>query len=198
LQERINADRQLEKKAKQLKREIHAVYLAMKDPRTPWYAQVLAVVIVGYAFSPIDLIPDPIPILGYLDDLVLLTLGILLLVKIIPSEIFLDCRAKAAAFESSKKTEELDCWFHYHCHLGGSNISDGPLYTAGNSIKMVLYIRAETKSPIPKSATHSLLKFDKDIRFMLELFLQIQHEVYRIGILNRKGGSAVLVARFRN
>jgi uncharacterized membrane protein YkvA (DUF1232 family) len=70
-------------KAKQLKREVHAFYLAMKDPRTPWFARVLAAVIVGYAFSPIDLIPDPIPILGYLDDLVLLPLGILLLVKII-------------------------------------------------------------------------------------------------------------------
>ena len=90
-------------KAKQLKREIHAVYLAMKDPRTPWYARVLAAIIVGYAFSPIDLIPDPIPILGYLDDLVLLPLGIVLLVKIIPSEIMLECRTKAAASAATKK-----------------------------------------------------------------------------------------------
>ena len=90
-------------KAKQLKREIHAVYLAMKDPRTPWYARVLAAIIVGYAFSPIDLIPDPIPILGYLDDLILLPLGIILLVKIIPSQILVECRAKAAASADSKK-----------------------------------------------------------------------------------------------
>ncbi len=90
-------------KAKQLKREIHAVYLAMKDPRTPWYARVLAAIIVGYAFSPIDLIPDPIPILGYLDDLVLLPLGIFLLIKIIPSEVLLECRAKASASINSKK-----------------------------------------------------------------------------------------------
>jgi len=90
-------------KAKKLKREIHAVYLAMKDPRTPWYARVLAAVIVGYAFSPIDLIPDPIPILGYLDDLVLLPLGILLLVKIIPSEVLVECRAKAAASDGNNK-----------------------------------------------------------------------------------------------
>ena len=90
-------------KAKQLKREIHAVYLAMKDPRTPWYARALAAVIVGYAFSPIDLIPDPIPILGYLDDLVILPLGIILLVKVIPPEILSDCRAKAAAEAKSKK-----------------------------------------------------------------------------------------------
>ena len=90
-------------KAKQLKREIQAVYLAMKDPRTPWYARVLAAIIVGYAFSPIDLIPDPIPNLGYLDDLILLPLGILLLVKIIPSEVLVECRAKAAASDGNKK-----------------------------------------------------------------------------------------------
>ena len=90
-------------KAKQLKHEIHAFYLAMKDPRTPWYARVLTAVIVGYAFSPIDLIPDPIPILGYLDDLVLLPLGILLLIKIMPSEVLVECRAKAAASDGNKK-----------------------------------------------------------------------------------------------
>ena len=90
-------------KAKQLKREIHAVYLAMKDPRTPWYARALAAIIVGYAFSPIDLIPDPIPVLGYLDDLVLLPLGIVLLVKIIPAEVMLECRTKAAVSATAKK-----------------------------------------------------------------------------------------------
>ena len=90
-------------KAKRLKREIHAVYFAMKDPRTPWYARVLAAIIVSYAFSPIDLIPDAIPILGLLDDLVLLPLGIILLVKIIPSEVLLECRAKADASAAIKK-----------------------------------------------------------------------------------------------
>jgi uncharacterized membrane protein YkvA (DUF1232 family) len=90
-------------KAKQLKGEIHSVYLAMKGPRTPWYARVLAAIIVGYAFSPIDLIPDPIPILGYLDDLVLLPLGVILLVKIIPPEILSECRARAAATAASNK-----------------------------------------------------------------------------------------------
>jgi uncharacterized membrane protein YkvA (DUF1232 family) len=90
-------------RAKQLKREIHAVYLAMKDPRTPWYARALAAVIVGYAFSPIDLIPDPIPVLGYLDDLILLPLGVLLLVKLLPPEVMADCRAKAAAAAGDKR-----------------------------------------------------------------------------------------------
>jgi uncharacterized membrane protein YkvA (DUF1232 family) len=62
-------------KAKQLKIEIYAIYLAYKDPRVPWYARIFAACVVGYAFSPIDLIPDPIPILGYLDDLILIPLN---------------------------------------------------------------------------------------------------------------------------
>ena len=63
--------------ARQLKTETFALYLAYKDPRVPWYARLLAVVVVGYAFSPIDLIPDFIPVLGYLDDLVLIPLVVL-------------------------------------------------------------------------------------------------------------------------
>jgi uncharacterized membrane protein YkvA (DUF1232 family) len=90
-------------KVRQLKCEIHAVCLAMRDPRTPWYGRVLAAIIVGYAFSPIDLIPDAIPILGYLDDLVLLPLGILLLIKLIPSEVMKECRAKAAGPASGRQ-----------------------------------------------------------------------------------------------
>ena len=90
-------------RARELKREIHAVYLAIKDPRTPWYARVLATVIVGYAFSPIDLIPDPIPVLGYLDDLVLLPLGVMLLMRLLPAEVMADCRAKAAVSAGGKK-----------------------------------------------------------------------------------------------
>ena len=93
-------------KAKRLKLEIHAVYFAMKDPRTPWYGRVLAAVIVSYALSPIDLIPDVIPILGLLDDLVFLPLGIILLLKIIPSEVLLECRAKADAAAVIKKPKE--------------------------------------------------------------------------------------------
>lgn len=81
--------------AKQLKTEVYALYLAYKDTRTPWYARVFAAVVVGYAFSPIDLIPDPIPILGYLDDLVLIPLGIYLAVKMIPPLVMEESRAKA-------------------------------------------------------------------------------------------------------
>jgi uncharacterized membrane protein YkvA (DUF1232 family) len=86
-----------QEKAQLLKRETYAVYLACRDPRVPWYGRVLAACVVGYAFSPIDLIPDPIPILGYLDDLVLIPLGIAVVLKTIPPEVMAECRAKAAA-----------------------------------------------------------------------------------------------------
>ncbi len=82
--------------ARRLKREVFALYLASKDRRVPWYARVLAVAVVAYAFSPIDLIPDPIPVLGYLDDLILIPLGIALVIKMIPFEVLQECRAKAA------------------------------------------------------------------------------------------------------
>jgi len=83
-------------KAQVLKRETYAVYLACRDPRVPWYGRVLAACIVGYAFSPIDLIPDFVPVFGYLDDLILIPLGIALLLKVIPSEVMAECREKAA------------------------------------------------------------------------------------------------------
>jgi len=82
-------------KARELKLEVYALYLAYKDPRVPWYAKVFTACVVAYAFSPIDLIPDPIPILGYLDDLVLVPLGIALAVKMIPPDVLAECREKA-------------------------------------------------------------------------------------------------------
>jgi uncharacterized membrane protein YkvA (DUF1232 family) len=82
-------------RARQLKTEVYALYLAYKDVRTPWYAKIFTAVVVGYAFSPIDLIPDPIPILGYLDDLVLIPLGAYLAVKMIPPQVMDESRAKA-------------------------------------------------------------------------------------------------------
>jgi len=82
-------------RARQLKTETYAVYLAYKDPRAPWYARLFAACVVGYAFSPIDLIPDPIPILGYLDDLVLVPLGIALALKMIPPAVMAECRERA-------------------------------------------------------------------------------------------------------
>lgn len=82
-------------RAARFKRETYALYLAARDPRVPWYAKLLALVVVGYAFSPIDLIPDFIPVVGYLDDLVLVPLGILLVIRMIPPEVLADCRRRA-------------------------------------------------------------------------------------------------------
>ena len=82
-------------RARALKREVYALYLAYRDPRTPWYGKVVAALVVAYAFSPIDLIPDPIPILGYLDDLVLVPLGAAIALRMIPPEVMADSRAKA-------------------------------------------------------------------------------------------------------
>jgi len=79
-------------RARQLKIEVYTIYLAYKDPRVPWYARVFAACVVGYAFSPIDLIPDPIPILGYLDDLLIVPLGVVLAVKMIPPNVLAECR----------------------------------------------------------------------------------------------------------
>jgi len=81
--------------AAELERETYAIYLAYRDPRVPWYARVWAALVVAYAFSPIDLIPDFIPILGYLDDLLLVPLGIALALKLIPADVLAECREKA-------------------------------------------------------------------------------------------------------
>ena len=85
----------LRHRARTIKRDTHALYLACRDPRTPWYAKVFAGGVVAYALSPIDLIPDFIPVVGYLDDLILVPLGIALAVKMIPEPVLIDCRAKA-------------------------------------------------------------------------------------------------------
>ncbi len=82
-------------RARNLKVETYAIYLACRDPRVPWYARLLAAGVVGYAFSPIDLIPDFIPVLGYLDDLILIPLGITLVLKMIPAAVLDECREKA-------------------------------------------------------------------------------------------------------
>jgi uncharacterized membrane protein YkvA (DUF1232 family) len=83
----------------QLKTEVYALYLAYQDPRTPWYAKAVAALVVAYALSPIDLIPDFVPVLGYVDDLLLLPLGILLALRLIPAAVMADCRARAVAAE---------------------------------------------------------------------------------------------------
>lgn len=90
-------------RAKQLKLETRAIYLAYRDPRTPWYARLFAACVVGYAFSPIDLVPDFIPVLGQLDDLILVPLGIALALKMIPGPVLTECREKARIELGQKK-----------------------------------------------------------------------------------------------
>jgi uncharacterized membrane protein YkvA (DUF1232 family) len=81
--------------AKRFNTEVYALYLAYKDPRTPWHARLFAALVAGYAFSPIDLIPDFIPVLGYLDDVLLVPLGVVLAIRMIPKEVMDASRAKA-------------------------------------------------------------------------------------------------------
>jgi uncharacterized membrane protein YkvA (DUF1232 family) len=87
----------LKDRARALKREAYAIYLAARDPRTPWYAKALVFFVVAHTFSPIDLIPDFIPILGYLDDLIITPGGLWLAVRLIPPEVLAEARVTAAA-----------------------------------------------------------------------------------------------------
>ncbi len=85
----------LKQRARALKAETYVLYLAARHPGTPWYAKLLVAAIVAYAFSPIDLIPDFIPVLGLLDDLVLIPLGIWLALRLVPRDVLAECRARA-------------------------------------------------------------------------------------------------------
>ena len=80
-----------------IRRDVHALYLAARDPRVPWYAKCLAVGVAAYALSPIDLIPDFVPVLGYLDDLIIVPAGMALVIRCIPPDIMAEHRALAAA-----------------------------------------------------------------------------------------------------
>jgi uncharacterized membrane protein YkvA (DUF1232 family) len=81
--------------ARLARRDLHALYLAARDPRVPWHAKAVAAFVAAYAFSPIDLIPDFVPVLGYLDDLIIVPLGILLAVRLIPPHILAEHRVAA-------------------------------------------------------------------------------------------------------
>ncbi|HZU07586.1 MAG TPA: YkvA family protein [Chloroflexota bacterium] len=83
--------------ARRLQAETYALYLAYRDPRVPWYARLVAAGVVAYALSPLDLIPDFVPVLGHLDDLVLVPLGLALALRLVPAEVLAECRARARA-----------------------------------------------------------------------------------------------------
>ena len=85
----------VKERARRLKSETLALYLAARDPKTPWYAKLLIAGIVAYAFSPIDLIPDFVPVLGYLDDLILIPAGIALAIRWVPRQVWVECRVRA-------------------------------------------------------------------------------------------------------
>jgi uncharacterized membrane protein YkvA (DUF1232 family) len=97
--------RSLKQKAEKLKTETYALYLAYRDPRVPWYVKVFIAVIVGYALSPIDLIPDFIPVLGYVDDLVIIPVGVFLALRMIPGQVLEECRKKAISEPISSKAK---------------------------------------------------------------------------------------------
>lgn len=86
----------LKQRARALKADTLALYFVARHPRTPWYAKVMALLVVAYAFSPVDLVPDFVPVLGYLDDVILVPLGIALTLKLVPDEIMHECRGMAA------------------------------------------------------------------------------------------------------
>jgi len=92
----------LKKQAKRLKTEVTALAYAQRHPDTPWYARAAALCVVAYALSPIDLIPDFIPVLGLLDDLILLPLGVYLTLKLVPEHVMVEARARATAQPPSK------------------------------------------------------------------------------------------------
>ncbi len=99
----VKAFERWKQKSRQIKIEIYALYLAYRDPRVSWYAKAFIALVVGYAFSPIDLIPDFIPVLGYLDDLVLIPLGVFIALKMVPEKVMEDCRTRSKEVMSEKK-----------------------------------------------------------------------------------------------
>lgn len=92
-----NQTSRLRQWARRLRIDAHALYLAARDPRVPVAAKLVAAAVAAYAFSPVDLIPDFVPVLGFLDELVIVPLGIKLALRLIPADIMLECRARAAA-----------------------------------------------------------------------------------------------------
>ncbi|WP_258170409.1 YkvA family protein [Burkholderia multivorans] len=92
----MNIPAKLKGWARRIRRDAHTLYLVARDPRVPWYVKALALCVAGYALSPVDLIPDFVPVLGYLDDLVLVPAGIWVVVRLVPTEILAEHRASAA------------------------------------------------------------------------------------------------------
>lgn len=99
----------LRERAKKLKTDVPAIFLALKKKETPWYAKIVAAIVVVYALSPVDLVPDFIPILGYLDDVIILPALIALTVKLIPQTVFAECRAQSEGMWKNGKPKK---WYY--------------------------------------------------------------------------------------
>ena len=97
--------KELKEKTKNIETDIYALYKAYRDPRVPWYVKLIILFLLGYFISPIDLIPDFIPVVGYIDDILIISLTIYLIIKLIPSDVFQDCRNKAICEPISVKSK---------------------------------------------------------------------------------------------
>ncbi|NPV51362.1 MAG: DUF1232 domain-containing protein [Candidatus Methanofastidiosum sp.] len=97
--------KELKEKTKSIETDIYALYKAYRDPRVPWYVKIIILFLLGYFISPIDLIPDFIPVIGYIDDILIISLTIYLIIKLIPAEVFQDCRNKAICEPISVKSK---------------------------------------------------------------------------------------------
>jgi uncharacterized membrane protein YkvA (DUF1232 family) len=121
----------LKARAETLKRETYALYLACRDPRVSWPAKLVVALVVAYALSPIDLIPDFIPVLGYLDDLLLIPIGITIALRLIPESILNEHRAEATRLLAEKRPGS---W------LGGAMVLAIWLFLAGVAVAMAFRI----------------------------------------------------------
>jgi uncharacterized membrane protein YkvA (DUF1232 family) len=108
---RMSVLAKLKARARELKGEVWALFLAARHPRTPWYAKLFVVAIVAYALSPIDLIPDFIPVLGFLDEIVLIPFAIVLAVKMVPAGVMAECRARASEHPDASRAGRVAAVF---------------------------------------------------------------------------------------
>jgi len=131
-------------KAKALKKEVYALSLAVKDPRVPWYAKVCALLIIGYVLSPIDPIPDFIPVIGLFDELIVVPLGIIILSKMIPKQVLKECREKARLHRGRMKGS-LDSSINHNPHLAYSCLSQHKDYLS------FLFLRESTYTMIGRN-----------------------------------------------
>ncbi|KYC45317.1 MAG: hypothetical protein APG12_01263 [Candidatus Methanofastidiosum methylothiophilum] len=97
--------KELKEKTKSIENDIYALYKAYRDPRVPWYVKIIILFLLGYFISPIDLIPDFIPVIGYIDDILIISVTLYIIIKLIPEEVFQDCRNKAICEPISVKSK---------------------------------------------------------------------------------------------